>query len=378
MRWTTLKSLSAIYKFIQEELASSPCWDKLSAITRTTRCGAMLVTLERPWPAQLATLTKIIGKDDPRGICLGVNFFYRMLRSRKPELADTYNKTYLKQYADTPTLSTKELLKKATKTPIKKAVKNPIKKATPKAVIKKHIRRKKHATGSKPYHTRLGWRIRKVLHQSPGWDSLTTYERTKRCGAELLREGARWPVLLATLARFIGKSDQDAIRQGMSDFNNELRRAMNFGRYDTSLHTEQITVPGDMDFSTLELARSPAGDLSFDWGIFEKICLINDVDLAYFCSPRDTIAVRYTLDRKINPAIPETADDNIAAVISSWYRAYRKRGGSADPVAEVQFAGMLNETPMRFFSGIEPDLARKFLGMTPAREFRFPGTETYT
>ena len=74
-----------------------------------------------------------------------------------------------------------------------------------------------------------------------------------------------------------------------------------------------ITIPDDLDFSALELARDPDGMVSFRWEAIERICAANGLDIAVF---RDS---------------PE---DNLAALLAAWYREHLAHGGAPDPVQE--------------------------------------------
>lgn len=75
----------------------------------------------------------------------------------------------------------------------------------------------------------------------------------------------------------------------------------------------QITIPDDVSFSDLRLARGADGMVSFDWATIERICAASGVPVEMF---RDA---------------PE---DNVAGLIINWYAAHRQNGGQLDPVAE--------------------------------------------
>lgn len=74
-----------------------------------------------------------------------------------------------------------------------------------------------------------------------------------------------------------------------------------------------ISIPDDLDFADLHLARDADGMVSFDWATIERICAASGVPVAVF---RDA---------------PE---DNVAGLIINWYVAHRENGGALDPVAE--------------------------------------------
>lgn len=96
-----------------------------------------------------------------------------------------------------------------------------------------------------------------------------------------------------------------------------------------------LAIPEGLLFSELRLARDAGGDVSFDWAPIERICQASGIDVALF---RDG---------------PE---DNLAALLTSWYRTHLAAGGERDPVyedliSEVRFedaAGQLSShTPGR-------------------------------
>lgn len=83
-----------------------------------------------------------------------------------------------------------------------------------------------------------------------------------------------------------------------------------------------LSVPDDLDFANLKLARDADGHVSFAWDPIERLCQINGIDIALF---RDA---------------PE---DNVSGLITAWYFAHRQRGGAADPVQEDLIAETLLE-----------------------------------
>jgi hypothetical protein len=72
-------------------------------------------------------------------------------------------------------------------------------------------------------------------------------------------------------------------------------------------------IPADVLFSDLKLARDADGQVSFDWRPIERICAASGLDIGLF---RDG---------------PE---DNLAALLASWYQSHRTAGGERDPVYE--------------------------------------------
>lgn len=74
-----------------------------------------------------------------------------------------------------------------------------------------------------------------------------------------------------------------------------------------------LAIPEGLQFSELRLARNASGDVSFDWAPIERICQASGIDVALF---RDG---------------PE---DNLAALLTAWYRTHLAGGGERDPVYE--------------------------------------------
>lgn len=75
----------------------------------------------------------------------------------------------------------------------------------------------------------------------------------------------------------------------------------------------QISIPDDVDFSALKLARDSDGHVSFDWAPINTICAASN----------------------INPEVfTDTNEDNVSSFIIHWYTAHIANGGEPDPVAE--------------------------------------------
>lgn len=83
-----------------------------------------------------------------------------------------------------------------------------------------------------------------------------------------------------------------------------------------------ITIPDGLEFSSLNLSRTPTGETCFDWAPIEAICEASGIDIALF---------RYQ------------HEDNVAGLISAWYAEHRRRGGAAEPVQEELIAEALSE-----------------------------------
>lgn len=84
----------------------------------------------------------------------------------------------------------------------------------------------------------------------------------------------------------------------------------------------KITIPQDLDFAALKLARDADGAISFDWTPIEAICAASGVDVAVF------------RDRH---------EDNVAGLIVAWYFEHLAAGGARDPVQDDLIAEMQAE-----------------------------------
>lgn len=79
-----------------------------------------------------------------------------------------------------------------------------------------------------------------------------------------------------------------------------------------------IKIPAGMAFADLDLRRdSSTGDVTFEWGVIERICAESGIDVAVF---RD------------NP------EDNIAGLMAAWYAQARAAGEPIDIVQEELIA----------------------------------------
>jgi hypothetical protein len=74
-----------------------------------------------------------------------------------------------------------------------------------------------------------------------------------------------------------------------------------------------IAIPEGLRFSDLKLARDPDGHVSFDWAPIERICRVNNLDVALF---------------------QDGPEDNLASLLTAWYRAHLAADGARDPVYE--------------------------------------------
>jgi len=73
------------------------------------------------------------------------------------------------------------------------------------------------------------------------------------------------------------------------------------------------SIPDDMDFADLRLARNADGAVSFDWAPIERICEASGIDIDML---------------KGGP------EDNVARLVVAWYAEHRRHGGAPDPTAE--------------------------------------------
>jgi hypothetical protein len=74
-----------------------------------------------------------------------------------------------------------------------------------------------------------------------------------------------------------------------------------------------LVIPDDVDFSHLNQAYEPDGSIRFEWSPIEAICKASGIDIAVF---------------QYGP------EDNLAKLITAWYRVHRENGGAVDPVEE--------------------------------------------
>lgn len=72
-------------------------------------------------------------------------------------------------------------------------------------------------------------------------------------------------------------------------------------------------IPDDVHFSDLKLARDANGHVSFDWAPIERICSASGIDVA---------------------VLRDGPEDNVASLLSGWYRHHIERGGDRDATFE--------------------------------------------
>lgn len=71
-----------------------------------------------------------------------------------------------------------------------------------------------------------------------------------------------------------------------------------------------IVIPDDVQFSSLRLSRdTQSGDIELDWDPIARICAASGLDVAVF---------------------REAPEDNLAGLLTHWYRAHRAAGGAPD------------------------------------------------
>jgi len=75
----------------------------------------------------------------------------------------------------------------------------------------------------------------------------------------------------------------------------------------------QITIPDDVRFSDLHLARDQDGHISFDWTPIERICAASGLDVAL---------------------LRDAPEDNVASLIVAWYAEHLRNGGERDAVQD--------------------------------------------
>lgn len=84
----------------------------------------------------------------------------------------------------------------------------------------------------------------------------------------------------------------------------------------------QITIPDDVRFSDLRLARGPDGQVSFDWTPIERICAASGIDVAL---------------------LRDGPEDNVGGLVVAWYAEHLRHGGERDPVQDDLIAETLAE-----------------------------------
>lgn len=75
----------------------------------------------------------------------------------------------------------------------------------------------------------------------------------------------------------------------------------------------RITIPEGLRFEQLQLTRTPAGTIKFDWRPIEALCAASGVDVAI---------------------MRQGDEGNVAGLIVAWYHAARASGEAADATAE--------------------------------------------
>jgi len=75
-----------------------------------------------------------------------------------------------------------------------------------------------------------------------------------------------------------------------------------------------LAVPSTVRWSHLHLSRLPSGEVAFDWAPIEALCAANGLDVEVFRAQHE---------------------DNVAGLLTAWYRAHRANGGDADPVMDA-------------------------------------------
>lgn len=81
----------------------------------------------------------------------------------------------------------------------------------------------------------------------------------------------------------------------------------------------KITIPDDVVFADLRLARDADGAVSFDWAPIERICAVSGLDA----------------DR-----LRRGPEDSVSGLIVAWYAEHRRQGGDRDPVQDDLIAEM--------------------------------------
>lgn len=75
----------------------------------------------------------------------------------------------------------------------------------------------------------------------------------------------------------------------------------------------RVTIPDELEFADLRLARDADGSVSFDWSVIERICAASGLPVEL---------------------LRDGPEDNVVGLILSWYEVHRQHGGSPDLVVE--------------------------------------------
>lgn len=75
----------------------------------------------------------------------------------------------------------------------------------------------------------------------------------------------------------------------------------------------KFSIPPDVDFADLKMARDPDGHVSFDWAPIERICEASGLDVGL---------------------LRNSGEDNLAGLLTHWYAAHLQQGGARDPVQD--------------------------------------------
>jgi len=84
----------------------------------------------------------------------------------------------------------------------------------------------------------------------------------------------------------------------------------------------KVSIPNNLNFTDLKLARDADGHVSFDWTPIEKICEESGYPIEI---------------------LKEGTEDNVSALLVNWYIHHKQNGGSIDPVAEDLFSEVMAE-----------------------------------
>lgn len=97
-----------------------------------------------------------------------------------------------------------------------------------------------------------------------------------------------------------------------------------------------ISIPDNLDFSALKLARDADGAVSLEWPIVEKICKHNHLPIEIFS---------------------EAPEEILCRLIVVWYNSHKALGGNPDPIAEDLLAEIAAEDSAGQFVSFQPGRA---------------------
>lgn len=84
----------------------------------------------------------------------------------------------------------------------------------------------------------------------------------------------------------------------------------------------RISIPDDIDFSDLRLARDQDGSVSLDLSVIERICDASGIPIS---------------------RVMDAPEDTLCSLVVTWYQVHLEHGGDRDPVADDLIAEAVAE-----------------------------------